>query len=172
MPTHKKAVKKLCKLLERGQADDFPIPAPTVLSIKFYLRNHRRTSHISVECDPIPEEFSEAAPPECSSKFIMSQLEAQKIANMSRSSSQVRAVLAITSRFLDKHPLERPSYPTLFTWHSQSNHRTYCLFAYLTHSMETRVYTASELLKLRSSHSSDSVLDSVKSNSDLGKNLF
>ncbi|RYP55789.1 hypothetical protein DL771_012380 [Monosporascus sp. 5C6A] len=166
MPVRKKITKKLYKQLGQNQAHDTPIPAPTQFGIKFYLKNHRHVNQIVIENDPDSQDFS-AEPPAMLSKFILSQLEAQKIANVSRPSNELLAVLVVTSEFLAKDPLEPPSYPTLFVWHSSYNHRTYCLFAYLTCPMESRIYSASELLELRGSHSPDTVLDKLKLNPDI-----
>ncbi|RYP52376.1 hypothetical protein DL769_010688 [Monosporascus sp. CRB-8-3] len=166
MPVRKRIIKKLYKQLRQNQAHDTPIPAPTQLGIKFYLKNHSHVNQIVIENDPDSQDFS-AEPPAMPSKFILSQLEAQKIANVSRLSNELLAVLVVTSEFLAKDPLEPPSYPTLFVWHSPNNHRTYCLFAYLTCPMESRIYSASELLELRGSQSPHIVLDKLKLNPDI-----
>ncbi|RYP54051.1 hypothetical protein DL768_001053 [Monosporascus sp. mg162] len=138
MPVRKKITKKLYKQLRQNQAHDTPIPAPTQLGIKFYLKNHRHVNQIVIENDP------DAQPP-----------------------NELLAVLIVTSEFLAKDPLEPPSYPTLFVWHIPDTHRTYCLFAYLTCPMESRIYSASELLELRGSHSPHIVLDKLKLNPDI-----
>ncbi|RYO89668.1 hypothetical protein DL766_004068 [Monosporascus sp. MC13-8B] len=166
MPVRKKITKKLYKQLRQNQAHDTPIPAPTQLGIKFYLKNHRHINQIVIENDTDAQGFS-AEPPGTPSKFILSQLEAQKIANVSRPSNELAAALVVTSEFLAKDPLEPPSYPTLCIWHSPDNHRTYCLFAYLTCPMESRIYSASELLELRGSYSPHIVLDKLKLNPDI-----
>lgn len=120
--------------------------------------------------DDLEFEVFPALPPAAHpSKFILSQLEAQKIANFSRPSNQVLAVLVVTSKFLAQDPLDPQSYPTLFTWYNPDNHRTYCLFAYLDCLMDSRIYRASELLELRSSYSPDNVLDTIKSDSEIGE---
>ncbi|RYP07893.1 hypothetical protein DL764_002259 [Monosporascus ibericus] len=147
MPVRKKIIKKLYKQLRQNQAYDTPIPAPTQLGIKFYLKNHRHINQIVIENDPDARDFL-AEPPTIPPNELL-------------------AVLVVTSEFLAKDPSEPPSYPTLFVWHLPDNHRTYCLFAYLTCPMESRIYSASELLELRGSHSPHIVLDKLKLNPNI-----
>lgn len=169
MKLHKRIRKKLYKALKRAQADDVPIPAPRLVEIKFYIRNDRRAQHIIVrDGDPTQDTWI-PLPSSSPSKFIMSQLQAQKITDLSRTSRQLLAVLAVTSTYLAQDPLEPPSYATYLTWHNQETHRTYCVFGYLTCPMESRVYSAAELLRLRDSWSSQLPHDGIKFNSEIGK---
>ena len=172
MKLHRRIRKKLYKALKRAQADDVPIPAPRLVEIRFYIRNDRRAQHIIVGNDNSLEDAWSTPSSWGTSKFVLSQLQAQKIADISRTPKQLLAVLAITSTYLAKDPLEPPAYPTCFTWHSHEAHRTYCVFVYLTCPMESRVYRASELLELRDVYSSQLSPDVVEFNTDIGKFPF
>lgn len=172
VPTRKRIIKGLYKQLKKGQTDDVPIPAPTLFGIKFYIRNHYHASQIFIEDDPPSQDYLGQPPLAHPSNFILSQLEAQKIANITSPPSQVFAALIVTSKFLAEDPLGSLSYPTLLTWHTSEKHRTYCLFAYLTCPMESRVYSVSELLGLRDAFSSDNMLDTSKLNPDVGKSVI
>lgn len=172
MVSRKRIIKRLYKQLRKQQADDVPIPAPSLVGIKFYIKNHSDVTQISIE-DDLPAKSSSGQPPLAHpSKFILSQLEAQRIANITSPSNQVFAALVVTSKFLAEDPRGPLCYPTLLTWHNSQNHRTYCLFAYLTCPMEPRVYSASELLELRNAFSPHDMLDTSKLNPDVGKSIF
>lgn len=171
MDMYRRIRKKLYRALKRAQADDVPIPAPRIVEIRFYIKNDRRAQHIIVDNDNSLESSQSGPPSWDPSKFILSQLQAQKIADISRTPKQLLAVLAITSTYLAKYPAEPPAYPTCFTWHSHEAHRTYCVFAYLTCPMESRVYSASELLELRNAYASLLTPDMIDFNTDIGKIL-
>ncbi|KAI1737155.1 hypothetical protein F4680DRAFT_468357 [Xylaria scruposa] len=152
---HRKIIRKLYTKLKHTQADDVPIPNPTVLEIKFYLKTSRRCRSIFVENDTAPSHHPPIISLEHVPRFITSQLEAQRIADIHRQSVQLSTVLAVLSEYLAADPIQSASVPTLFFWRDISQRRTFYLFAYLNHSMEARTYSAAELLGLRRSHTSE-----------------
>ncbi|KAK5631245.1 hypothetical protein RRF57_006959 [Xylaria bambusicola] len=151
----RKIIRKLLVKLKHIQADDFPIPNPTIFEIKFYLKANRRCCTVFVQNTDtlfykLPPILLELAP-----RFITSQLEAQKIADKYRQSVQLSTVLAVLSEYIVADPIRTNSVPTLFFWYDTNKRRTFYLFAYLTHQMEPRTYSAAELLGLRRSQTSE-----------------
>ncbi|KAI1748538.1 hypothetical protein F4782DRAFT_534370 [Xylaria castorea] len=152
---HRKIIRKLYTKLKHTQADDVPIPNPTLLEIKFYLKTNRRCRSIFVENDTALSYHPPIISLEHVPRFITSQLEAQRIADIHRQSVQLSTVLAVLSEYLATDPIQTASVPTLFFWRDISQRRTFYLFAYLNHSMEARTYSAAELLGLRCSQTSE-----------------
>ncbi|KAI8944645.1 hypothetical protein F4801DRAFT_585199 [Xylaria longipes] len=152
---HRKIIRKLYTKLKHTQADDVPIPNPTVLEIKFYLKTNRRCRSIFVKNDTALPYHPPVISLDHVPRFITSQLEAQRIADIHRQSVQLSAVLAVLSEYLAADPIQTASIPTLFFWRDINQQRTFYLFAYLNHSMEARTYTAAELLGLRRSQTSE-----------------
>ncbi|KAI0518249.1 hypothetical protein F5B22DRAFT_654131 [Xylaria bambusicola] len=151
----RKIIRKLLVKLKHIQADDFPIPNPTIFEIKFYLKANRRCCTVFVQNTDalfykLPLISLELVP-----RFITSQLEAQKIADKHRQSVQLSTVLAVLSEYIVADPIRTNSVPTLFFWYDTNKRRTFYLFAYLTHQMEPRTYSAAELLGLRRSQTSE-----------------
>ncbi|KAI1366134.1 hypothetical protein F5Y08DRAFT_352192 [Xylaria arbuscula] len=150
----RKIIRKLLVKLKHIQADDFPIPNPTILEIKFYLKTNRRCCTVFVQ-DSDPFTYNFPIPLEFVPRFITSQLEAQRIADKHRQSVQLSTVLVVLSEYIVADPIRSNSVPTLFFWYDHNRRRTYYLFAYLKHQMEPRTYSAAELLGLRSSQTSE-----------------
>ncbi|KAI1118141.1 hypothetical protein F5Y14DRAFT_438937 [Nemania sp. NC0429] len=146
---HRKITRKLFTRLKHTQADDVPLPNPTVLEIKFYLKTNRRCRTVFVKNDtalsPEPPIVSLERVPQ----FITSQLEAQRIADKHRQSIQLSTVLVVLLEYFVDDPIQTASVPTLFFWHEAARRRTFYLFAYLNYPMEARTYSAAELLGLR-----------------------
>ncbi|KAI1438612.1 hypothetical protein GGR50DRAFT_703809 [Xylaria sp. CBS 124048] len=151
----RKITRRLYTKLKHFQADDMPIPNPTLLEIKFYLRTNRRCCQIIVKGNdaiylPCPIVLREYIP-----RFIDSQLESQRIADEHTQSIQLSTILWHLLRYLVGDPITVISVPTLFLWHDTERRRTFCLFAYLSCEMESRTYTVNELLSLRRSQVSE-----------------
>ncbi|KAI0101883.1 hypothetical protein GGR51DRAFT_574490 [Nemania sp. FL0031] len=152
---HRKITRRLYTKLKHAQAHDAPLPDPTIVEIKFYLKTSGRCRTVSIKDDdafPAHQPTVSLAP---YPQFITSQLEAQKIADQHRQSVQLAAVLLVLSEYFVANPTQTTSVPTLFLWNSTGSRRTFCLFAYLNNSMETRTYSAAELLGLRRSQTSE-----------------
>ncbi|KAI1130367.1 hypothetical protein F5Y10DRAFT_289582 [Nemania abortiva] len=152
---HRKITRKLYTKLKHAQAHDVPLPDPTTVEIKFYLKTNGRCRTISVKNDSAPPLYHPIVSLTHCPRFIASQLEAQKIADRHRQSVQLAAVLVALSKYFVADPIQTASVPTLFLWNDTGGRRTFCLFAYLNHSMETRTYSAAELLGLRRSQASE-----------------
>lgn len=168
----RKIIRKLYTKLKHTQADDVPIPNPTVLEIKFYLKTNRRCRSIFVKNDTALSHHPPIISLEHIPRFITSQLEAQRIADIYRQSVQLSTVLAVLSEYLATDPIQTASVPTLFFWRDISQRRTFYLFAYLNHSMEARTYSAAELLGLRRSQTSETshnVLAKLKADPEFGR---
>ncbi|KAI2631728.1 hypothetical protein GGS21DRAFT_544427 [Xylaria nigripes] len=151
----RRIIRKLYEKLKHFQADDVPIPNPTVLEIKFYLKTNRRCYTIFIEKNDNIPHFHPVVSIECIPRFIASQLEAQRIADQLGQSVQLSTVLGLLIGHLVIDPVRIASVPTLFFWHDTQRRRTFCIFAYLARTMESRTYSVAELLNLRRSRSSE-----------------
>ncbi|KAI1425560.1 hypothetical protein F5Y12DRAFT_360415 [Xylaria sp. FL1777] len=161
----RKIIRKLLVKLKHFQADDVPIPNPTILEIKFYLKTNRRCCTVFVNNNNALSYNPPIIPLELVPRFITSQLEAQKIADQHRQSVQLSTILVVLSKYIVADPIQTDSAPTLFFWYDTNRRRTFYLFAYLNHQMEPRTYSAAELLGLRRSQTSEashSVLAKLK----------
>ena len=170
MKLHKRIRKKLYRALKRAQADDVILSAPRIVEIRFYIKNdNRRAQRVTIANDFGPGDALVAPSFGVLPKFILSQLQAQKIADLSRASNQLLAALALASKCLARNPLQQPTYPTCFTWYNRETHRTHCVFGYILCQMESRVYSAAELLELRDVCSSQITPDMLAFNKDVCK---
>ncbi|KAI8631006.1 hypothetical protein F5Y19DRAFT_463805 [Xylariaceae sp. FL1651] len=151
----RKHIKKLYNRLKHSQADDVPLPSPTVLEIKFYLRNHRRCHNVYIDSGNVLPPTSPNILLERIPRFIASQLEAQQITDTPRHSVQLSIVLVILSDYLATDPTKIASVPTLLLWHGPERRRTFYLFAYLVDTMESRTYSTAQLLSLRAPKTSE-----------------
>ncbi|KAI0124873.1 hypothetical protein BJ170DRAFT_696434 [Xylariales sp. AK1849] len=168
MATRKRAIKRLYRRLKEFQELDIGLTAPGFLEIKFYLKFHSQCTRVLVEDDAQSSQALLLTPAHLPN-FIQSQLQAQRVfADEFRSPVQVSAILQFAAEHLAPKPREVLSFPTLFCWYSPDTRRSYCIFAYLADKMASRIYTAAELLGLRDTQASDTVLDKVKKNPDLG----
>lgn len=168
---HRKITRKLFTRLKHTQADDVPLPNPTVLEIKFYLKTNRHCHTVFVRNDTASSYDPPVVPLEHAPKFITSQLEAQRIADKHRQSVQLATVLVVLFEYFVDNPIQTDSVPTLFFWHDAGRRRTFYLFAYLNYPMEARTYSAAELLSLRRAQAPDtsqSILARLKANPEFG----
>lgn len=175
MPPRVVTIKQLYRQLRIFQAEDVIITAPVMLQIKFELKYHGGCNQIFID-NPTPSDnklhleisiyLNQLLP-----QFLLSQLEAQRIADGSRSSLQLGAALAVATSFLDSNPTESPTYPTLFCWSSSENHRNYYLFAFLVCNMEARSYSAAELLKFNTSKCPQTLQGKLESDPVLCKSM-
>ncbi|KAI1165496.1 hypothetical protein F5B18DRAFT_669542 [Nemania serpens] len=169
---HRKITRKLFTRLKHTQADDVPLPNPSVLEIKFYLKTNRRCRTVFVKNDIAPSHNPPIVSLERAPRFITSQLEAQRIADKHRQSVQLATVLVVLFKYFVDDPIQTASVPTLFFWHDAGRRRTFYLFAYLNYPMEARTYSAAELLGLRCAQAPDtshSVLARLKADPEFGE---
>ncbi|KAK8862969.1 hypothetical protein PGQ11_009204 [Apiospora arundinis] len=169
MAPRRKLIKKLYKRLKKDQAEDVCLTAPQVVELKFFLKNHGRCHHVKIK-NNFPGLKHVAFPfPDDLPTFILSQCEAQRlVTNDPRPSVQLWTALEVITGCLSRDPPNIESYPTLFHWRSHNKQRGYYIFAYLTRSMASRKYKASELLDLRDIRPDQEILNRVSQNPDLG----
>ena len=169
MAPRRTLIKKLYKRLRTNQDEDDCLTAYQFVEIKHCLKNHRRCRHIVIKND-LPLDYFACSLPDNLPKFILSQLEAQRlITDDSRLSVQVWSAIQVISGCFSRGSSHLRSYPTLFCWRSPNKQRSYYLFAHLTRPMANRKYNASDLLDLRDVRPSQDVLDRVHQNPDVGK---
>jgi hypothetical protein len=169
---YRKITRKTYTRLKHAQASDVPLPNPTILEIKFYLKPSSRCHNVSIKNDNTLSLIHPVISLEHFPQFITSQLEAQKITDNYRQSVQLATVLFVVSRYFVVDPIHTASIPTLFSWHETDRRRTLYLFAYLNHPMEARTYSAAELLGLRQSQTSETsngFLAKLKADPECGK---
>lgn len=168
----KKARKRLYKHLRYSQQDDMPLSGPMVLAIKHYLRHHLKCKHVFVadadHCASSLPSFH------LHSSFLLSQVEAQKLTDPARRSTQLCATLCAAQAFLARDSIKGPAFPTLFSWFGKEVRRTYHLFAYLDISMAAHRYTSDELLELRDNarnRFANNAVAKIARNPDSGKTI-
>ncbi|KAI1151768.1 hypothetical protein F4825DRAFT_476762 [Nemania diffusa] len=169
---HKKIIRKTYSRLRHAQANNVPLTNPTIHEIKFYLKTNNRCRKVSIDNDNTISLSTPIVSLDNFSRFITSQLEAQKITDNYRQSVQLATVLVLLSRHFVANPSQTASIPTLFSWHETDRRRTLYLFAYLDHPMEARTYSAAELLGLRQSQvseTSDGLLARLKTDPEFGE---
>ncbi|ERT00171.1 hypothetical protein HMPREF1624_03540 [Sporothrix schenckii ATCC 58251] len=149
--TSSKRAKRLVNKLSELQYHDQELTGPICLSIKHDLRSSKYCKLAQVFSGPdtvldIPVARGSAR------KFIVSQLEAQKLTNQETSvvffSPLIRYIVSCLPPVRGKWP---PTAATIFTWHCFRTHRTFCIFAFVdcTTTMPSYKYTAQQLLELR-----------------------
>ncbi|KAI1496398.1 hypothetical protein F5X99DRAFT_72898 [Biscogniauxia marginata] len=164
-PNHRRLVNNLFDRLKLSQVDDVRLPAPAVMEIKHLLKNSYFCAQVFVGEMQFGDAMTTA--PFHIPQFIASQLDAQNSADMGRRFAQISAVLSIACEYLAPNPIEIPAYPVLFRWNGLDNQRTYCLFAFLTCSMESRSYSVGELLQLRGQQAPQLALERLKEDPEI-----
>ncbi|KAK8134660.1 hypothetical protein PG984_006672 [Apiospora sp. TS-2023a] len=167
MAPRRTLIKRLYKRLRTNQEEDHCLTAYQFVEIKHYLKNHRRCRHIVIK-NNLPLDYLACSLPDNLPKFILSQLEAQRlITDDCRLSVQVWSAIQIISGCFSRSSSHPRLYPTLFCWRSPNKQRSYYIFAHLTRPMANRKYKASELLDLRDIRPSQDILDRVHQNPDV-----
>ncbi|KIH91416.1 hypothetical protein SPBR_01583 [Sporothrix brasiliensis 5110] len=149
--TSSKRAKRLVNKLSELQYHDRELTGPICLSIKHDLRSSKYCK--LAEVFPGPDTVLDIPVARGSArKFILSQLEAQKLTNQETSvvffSPLIRYIVSCLPPVRGKWP---PTTATIFTWHCFRTHRTFCIFAFVdcTTTMPSYRYTAQQLLELR-----------------------
>jgi hypothetical protein len=166
-PSHRRRAKRLLNLLKELQDSDCTITHPTLFAIKHLLLLHSRCKLIEVKIDSLAAN----SPLECCRshlpKFIVSQLEAQRLTDHCSESVSVPTVVAFVIQSLPSGCDYGKSYPTLFRWYHPPRHRTYYVFAHIQHNMPRQTYTVTELLALRATQASGKIM-AMAANPELG----
>ena len=169
--------KQLLRELARRQDEDVLLTAPTSVEIKFTLQHSGRCREITVEGNsfdpllffhPYRSEHPDLVPWEALPQFLASQLEAQNVTNSCRAWEQLQPILTFVSLNLPQNKAKHHS-PTLFSWYSVENHRTYAIFAFLKVKMESSKYSAADLLQLRQVKLTQGPLERTSSHRALGE---
>ena len=156
-PSHRIRSRRLLKLLKELQEDDYTITAPTLLAAKHLLQHHSRCTLVEVKFDALAPNCSFGTPRNFVPKFIVSQLEEQKLTDRCSENVVVSPVVVFIVLSLPSASGRDKGYPTLFRWYCQPRHRTYYLFAYLKRDMARRTYTLAELMGFRGNHTSNGI---------------
>lgn len=144
MPSRKKTKKLLSQLLE-AQDFDLVVTRFVWMEAKYLLRIGRRCAMVKIQTDPY---FicSRTVDREIIPNFIISQLEAQKLANPDARQIPFTPILNFIAV---RSPDDGPAFPTSFQWQSRETHKTHFIFAYIDCRMPSRSYSVQELLSLR-----------------------
>lgn len=140
---------------------------PTLFAIKHLLQLNKSCKFIEVKVDSIvanaPFETYRALLP----KFVVSQLEEQRLTEKDSEKVPVPPVAAFVIQSLPSASGRDSLYPTLFRWYYPPLHRTYYLFAHINHSMARRTYTLTELMGLRANQASSKFM-AMAGNPEIG----
>lgn len=153
-PSHRKRARRLLKLLKELQDADRNITPPTLVAIKHLLQLNNRCKFIEVKVDSMTANSPIQSYRCLLPKFIVSQLEEQKLTDRRSERVAVPPIVAFVIQSLPSASCRDRLYPTLFRWYYQPCHRTYYVFAHINHNMARRTYTLTELMGLRVNHTS------------------
>ena len=163
----RKRARRLLMELKELQKDDYSVTPSTIFAIKHLLQFHNRCKFVEVKIDSFaansPFEFDRSLLP----KFIVSQLEGQRLTNRDSEKIPVPPIVAFAIQLLPSVTCCGKSYPTLFRWHYAPRHRTYYVFAHIKHNMGRQTYTLTELMGLRTDRVPDEVL-AMANNPEIG----
>ncbi|KAK7948992.1 uncharacterized protein PG986_009878 [Apiospora aurea] len=154
MAPRRTLIKKLYKRLRTNQVEDDCLTAFQVVEIKFYLKHHKRCHHITIRND-LPLDYLACSLPDNLPKFVLSQLEAQRlIADDHRLSVQPRSLAysVLSHAFLLAQPQQATKLLPLRLPDQGHDHWK---------------YKASELLDLRDVRPAQDILDRVQKNPDV-----
>ncbi|KAF3070941.1 hypothetical protein GL218_00369 [Daldinia childiae] len=156
--------------LRCAQEHDIPISGTTFTAIRFRFNFYKDIRQIIVS-----SEINHPLPPPSTSpltlpKFILSQLEAQRVADPNRIPPQLSVILELISGTLSKKPTRGKAFnfPTLFRYYHGEWSKTYLVYAYLDLQMESRKYTIAELQQLKTTYCRDA-LDKLCANHEVAE---
>jgi hypothetical protein len=163
----RRRARHLVKLLRELQTSDHPITAPLLIAAKHLLQHHC-CRVITIKHPYQLDDFFFKTARVVLPRFIVSQLEEQVLTDPNDSEEILWPphILFVCQNLANLRGGDR-GYASLFRWYYPPDHRTYYFFAYIKFSMPRRTYTLSELLELRSSSDSRSIM-SLTTNSELG----
>lgn len=160
--TRSKKARRVLGSLSISQNEDQTLIPSSILLIKYtLLHSYRHCIHVNIKLFQRPnsphysDSYTELP------KFLASQLLAQNIADGSRIWLQIAPIVKFIESQLPTVEESR-RFPTLFIWHCQETHRSYLFFAFLAIKMESFVYTAKQLLSLRTPMTKGKVSDKLQ----------
>ena len=171
--TKSRRTKRILRCLYIAQLHDQLLsPSATPLIRYNLLHNYHRCIQVTMDLDKSSDPFPHVLSFGELSWFFQSQLEAQRIADGSRLWSQVAPILTFIEA--NTHIVGKlRKFPTLFTWHSRENHRSFFFFAFMDVKMVPKTYTARELLRMRQNFMNkelyNKLFDKVHKDLDLGE---
>jgi hypothetical protein len=165
-----KRAKKLLNQLFEVQSYDFELTAPLCLETKFLLKNSRHCTVVEVTGAGLgygaPKIPSTLIP-----RFILSQLEAQKLTRRRQPQIALTLLLDFVLSSLPAELSKANSSPTFFRWQCGESHRTYFIAAFITsnYGMSTGIYPIEALLRLRERHVPAALAALAEKDQDFGK---
>lgn len=158
--------------LRCAQEHDIPISGATFTAIRFRFNCNKDIRQIIISSETDHSLPSPSTSPLILPKFILSQLEAQRVADPNRIPPQLSVVLELISETFSKKPTRGKAFtfPTLFRYYHGEWTKTYFVFAYLDLQMESRKYTIDELQQLKTTYCRDA-LDKLCANHEVGKRI-
>jgi hypothetical protein len=167
-PSFRKRARRLLKHLKDTQDTDSSITPPTIFAIKHLLQLNKSCKLIEVKIDSMAANCPFQSHRSLLPRFIVSQLEEQRLTERDGERVSVPPVVAFANRSLPSASGLDTLWPTLFRWYYPPRHRTYFVFAYINHSMARRTYTLTELLGLRANQASAEIL-AMTANPEMGR---
>ena len=157
-PSDRRRARRLLKTLKDLQGEDGTITPPTLFAIKHLLQLHNRCRFVAVKIDSLVANSPLNSYRSLLPKFIVSQLEEQKLTDRCSETVPVPPIVAFVIQSLPSVSGRDSLHPTLFRWYYPPRHRTYYVFAHINHSMARRTYTLTELMGLRANPASQDFL--------------
>jgi hypothetical protein len=155
-PATRRRARRLLKLLKNQQHFDTVLTPALVMSFKYLLTYNNLCTRVRVKFtrDPVTGRKEDAFLRSEThrldqAQFIVSQLEAWKIADPEKEQVTIPHALRIFLDCVVYDFKEEKGYPTVITWPCPIRHRTLYFFAYLNFDMPSGQYTIPELLELR-----------------------
>lgn len=139
---------RLVDLLRVLQVDEAPITNPTMVATRYLLPGSGHCGHVNVDHRAQWDDSLVDIRRDEVSKFLLSQLDSQRLANKEVPDFQLWLPLFLVIKCLPTDP-EDFRFPTLFRWFCRSTHRTYCLFSFVSVDTMVRSYTLEDLISLR-----------------------
>jgi hypothetical protein len=166
-PSLRKRARRLLQHLKNLQEEDCTITPSTIFAIKHLLQLNNRCKFIEVKIDSLAANYPFDSHRPLLPKFIVSQLEEQKLTDYGSERVPVPPVVAFVIQSLPSASGGDKLYPTLFRWYYAPRHRTYYVFAHINHNMARRTYTLTELMGLRTSQVPGEIL-AMAGNPEIG----
>jgi hypothetical protein len=164
----RKRAKRLLELLKERQDADTGLTPPILFAIKHLLQLTHRCNLVEVNIDSLAVNRPLTSYRSLLPTFIVSQLEGQQLTEKCSEKVSVPPIAGFVIQSLPSVCGHEDLYPTLFRWYYPPRHRTYYVFAYITHNMPRRTYTLTELLGLRMTRTSGDEVLTLSENPEFG----
>lgn len=168
--TSSKRAKNLVNRLFELQYYDFELTAPCCIAIRHCLKCSKQCKSFEVSAGP-DTAFTIRADCNSVQKFILSQLEAQRLTNQNLSRFVSLSQLAcFVLSCIPPRISKGETVPTLFHWQNRNTHRTSFIFAFvdICAAMSSRTYTIEDLLHMRGQGIAAAMPDAPQKGHDQG----